>query len=503
LLKTESYTRGAIFSVLFNAAAKFIQFLNIFIIASLFGASTETDLYYFLFNFATIVIAGFISSIDAIVLMPEFIRLRDSVSIRKAIGFINKYLYIYMCLGLIIFLIGLINPISFFSIVSNFNRDILINNRLELIMSLLLILLIISCNLLTSVLATYKYFTIPNIVAFINNILSLIFLLIFYKKYGIVSAMVGITLGYFINAIFLVYILIKKIKWNFFWVDKSADIRIIKFIGATQITAFIVSLRLYATQFLLSGFGGGILTAINWGNQIGGLGEVFINAQLYTVSGIKFSEFYTTNKKEGAIQFFYTLISLLLTIGCIMFVVLFTCNSEIASIINFKNKFTNDVLVALSLSIVFLNIVPLINIFTFLSSKILASFQLINFKVVRNSLVGQSLLLIILWLGVKCWGYYGYFISSIIGFLIIALLYLMLVKRYFDTFSFLTLIKRNVGTVAISAFLIIAIESANYFTLFPHNLHVILKLFIITTLVVLVFLKKLKNNFMEFRTAIQ
>jgi putative peptidoglycan lipid II flippase len=503
LFKTESYTKGAILSVLFNAAAKLVQFINIFIIASLFGASTETDLYYFLFNFATIAVAGFISSIDTVVLMPEFIRLRDSVSTKKAMGFINKYLYIYIFTGGIIFLAGYINPVSFFSLISNFGYDTLLNNKSELILSLLLILLITASNLITSVLATYKYFTIPNIVAFINNIFSLIFLLMFYKKYGIVSAMIGITAGYLINAFFLTIFLIKKVKWNFLLFDKSFDTRIIKFIGATQITALVVALRIYATQFLLSGFGGGILTAINWGNQVGSLGEYFINAQLYTVSGIKFSEFNTNNKKEEAVNLFYTMLSMLLTIGCIMFVILFTCNVEIADIINFKHKFSPEVLIALSLSIVFLNVVPNINIFTFLSSKILASFQLINFKVVQNSLIGQVLLLILLWAGVKWWGYYGYFISSIIGFLIIALLYINLVKRYFNSFSLVKLINKNLSTIIITVILIIVIEAIKYFVILPAQINSMVSVLVISIFVVVVFFKKIKLNFISLKNSIQ
>ncbi len=503
MFKTESYTKGAIFSVLFNAAAKFVQFLNIFIIASLFGASAETDLYYFLFNFATIVIAGFISSIDAIVLMPEFIRLRDAVSAKKAMGFINKYLYIYMTIGLVIFLIGYLNPVNIFSLISNFEKSTLINGKTQLVLSLLLILLIICTNLLTSVLATYKYFTIPNVVAFINNIFSLFFLLVFYKKYGITSAMIGITFGYFINAFFLFFFFIKNVKWNFLWIDKSFDKRIVKFIGATQITALVVALRMYATQFLLSGFGSGILTAINWGNQIGSLGEVFINAQLYTVSGIKFSELYTKQQKDEAVKLFYNILSLLLSIGCIMFIILFTCNMQIADIVNLKGKFSKEVLLALSLSMVFLNVIPNVNIFTFLSSKILASFQFINYKVVRNSMVGQTLLLIILWLGVKFWGYWGYFISSIIGFSVIAFLYVLLVKHYFQTFSLRTLLKLNIGTLALTLLLIVGIEAINYFNILPKSLPSIYKVIIYSVLVLIIFFRKVKIDFLNLKKSIQ
>jgi putative peptidoglycan lipid II flippase len=501
LFKTESYTKGAVLSVIFNAAAKLVQFLNIFIIASLFGASTETDLYYFLFNFVTIVIATFVSSIDSTVLIPEFIRLRDSGNIKKAIGFINKYLLIYFSLGFIVFIIGYFFSISIFSLLSNFGKELLQQNKTELILSLFLILLIITSNLLTSILTTYKYFTIPNVVAFVNSILSLVFLLFFYKKYGIVSAMVGIVVGYLINAILLVGILIKKVEWNFLFIDTTYDKRITKFIGASQATAFIVALRAYATQFLLSGFGGGVLTAINWGNQIGSLGEVFINSQLYTIAGIKLSEFYTTNKKEAAVKLFYSLTTLLVTIGSIMFVILFTSNAQIAEIINFKHKFTKEVLIVLSSSIVFLNVIPSINIFSFISTKILASFQCINFKVVRFSLIGQIVLLIAIWVGIKWGGYNGYFVASIIGFFIIATLYLLLVKNYFTSFSILTLVKKNLHTIVLCSISILVIEGLKYLKWMP-NFNKFIYVSVISIFVTAVFAKKLFGDFKLFKNTI-
>jgi putative peptidoglycan lipid II flippase len=503
LFKAESYTKGTISSILFNTIAKFVQFLNIIFIGVIFGANTETDLYYFLYNFIILVIASFISSIDILVLLPEFIKIRDTLNVRKAISFINKFLYMYLLGGFFLFALCFFFSVSIYSIISNFSLEILENNKAELILGFLIIPLIISCNLLTSVLVSYKYFTIPNIVTLINNGLCLIFLLTFNKKFGITSAILGTVIGYIINLIILANILVIKLDWNFMWVTKDFDKRIFKFIGATQITACVVALRIYFTQFLLSGFGGGILTAINWGNQIGSIVDMLINSQLYTVSGIKFSQFYVNNEKENAIKFLHNVFSILFSLGCIIFIVIFFNRFEIVNLINAKNKFTQEVLIVLGLSLVFLTLSPTINIITALSNKILSAFQFINLIVLRNSIIGQILSILLLYIGVKGWGYYGYFFATVLGFIIIGFLNYKLINRYFETFTLLSLFKHNIKTIILSILAFITLMLLKKASILSEKFSPFVNILIVVFFVFTIFFRKLKTDFINLKHSIQ
>ena len=502
MFKTESYTKGAILSIIFNIAAKAIQLFSVFIIVSLVGANRDTDLYYFLFNFATFVIGGFISSLNIAILMPEFIRLRELGDLKNAMGFINKYLYLYLFIGLVGFFIVGFFAVGFFRLITNFETIILQQNKIEILLSIFLIILIIISNLLTNVLTTYKYFTIPSIVTFFNNLIALIFLLFFYKKYGIVSAMVGVTFGYLINTVLLMVFLRKKIKWNFISINFTFDKRILKYIGASQLTEFVVAIRTYFTQFLISGFVGGVPTSINWGTQVSMLGEVFINTQVYSISSIKFSELNAANNKTKAISLLYDLFSIIISINCLLFVILFSCSEFLGDIINFKGKFSLDVLNVLRTCILFFSIIPLINIFTFLSNKILSSFQFINFTTTRIVITGQILQLIVLFISVKYFGIKGYFIGSLIGFIVIAIFSIIPVLNNFESFSILRIFKNNKQTFLITIVLALSIKSVLHFNNFLFQFSPIIKVTIISILVTLCFIRKIQSDFNRLKVLI-
>ena len=76
LIKSESYKKGTVLSVLFNIISKGILFLLTIIIARYFGSNIKTDIYFFVFA-AMILFSGFINSIDTAVLIPESMRIRE------------------------------------------------------------------------------------------------------------------------------------------------------------------------------------------------------------------------------------------------------------------------------------------------------------------------------------------------------------------------------------------------------------------------------------------
>ncbi len=503
MFKSESYTKGTILSLVFNAAAKLIQFANIFIVSFLFGASTDTDLYYFLINFITIVLAGFIGGIDTTILIPEFIRLRENDTLKNAMGFINKYLYIYLIIGLLFSMIVVFVPVPFYGLVSKFSSHILVSNISALYLSIPLFFLIILCNLMSNVLVSYKYFTMPNVVAFINSLLAVIFLFLFHKKIGITSAILGFTVGYFVNFFLLITLLYKKLNWNFKLIKKGYEKRLLKSIGSNQFISLIVSIRMAITQFLLSGFLGGTLTAINWGNQIATVSDNFINTQMYSIAGIKFSEQYATNQKEKSIQFFYTILSLLIAINIMAITVYVCCANEIAFLLNFKGKMSMESLEVLKKAIIFLSIVPLINIITFLISKLLASYQLINKTFVQYSFIGQILLLIFTWLLIHYFGYVGYLYASILGFGSIAILYVLLIKKHFDAIKIKIVFSKYIFNGLISILFISAIHFLLHDIYFKYFTNKIIYILLILTSVFLIFLKSIKKDVIHFKESIQ
>jgi len=497
-ISKQSLASGTLMSVFFNAGAKIIQVLSMFLVGNLFGTGVDTDLYYFLYNFVIVIIAGFMGGIDATVVMPEFIRLRQQEGDGPAMGFVNKYIFIYLAIALVFTFYGFINPISFYDIFSNFKGTVLTDHRSMLLISLVLLVLVLVTNLLANVLNSYKYFAITNGFLLFNNLLALVSLLLFYKKYGIMSVMAGVTVGYMFNLIFLVFLLRVKFKWNFFIINRSISKRLIKFAGANQLVAFIVAIRSYCIQFLLSGLNAGVLTTVNWGNQIASLADAFLNVQFYSITGVRFSEYLALKQPEKAERFFYTVFNLLFLIAVIVFLLLFICSGSIVTIFNFKKAISSEIAEVLSNSMVYLSLVPLVNIITFLFSRLLVSFQLLNRIFLIYSIIGQVALLLLIWGGIYWYGYMGYIVASVIGFLIVAVFNYLLVKKHFKGVTvkkiFSTIYRTLImGAIVMAAGILLKRSVGVYAVSYP-----IPAIIIVVTVVALLFFTQIKKSLLAF-----
>lgn len=502
MINKRSLTSGTMMSVFFNAGAKLLQLLSIFLVGNLFGTGADTDLYYFLYTFVIVIIAGFMGGIDATVVMPEFIRLRQQEGDRAAMGFVNKYLLIYLIIAACFTCYGFINPVSFYGIFSNFKGDILATHQPMLIISLVLLVLVLITNLLANVLTSYKYFAITNGFLLFNNLLALVFLLLFYKSRGILSVLAGVTIGYAVNLFFLVVLLRLKFHWNFFIINRSVSRRLIKFAGANQLVAFIVAIRGYCIQYLLSGLNAGVLTTVNWGNQFASFADAFLNVQFYSITGVRFSEYFALKQPEKAVRFFYTVFNLLFLIGVIVFVLLFACSDSIVTVFNYNKAITPDIAKVLSNSMVYLSLVPLINILTFLFSRLLVSFQLLNRTFLVYSIIGQLTLLLLIWAGIYWYGYIGYIAASVIGFFIVAVFNYLLIQQHFEGISIKKIFSTMYSSLILAA-IVIAVSVVlkksigTYAVTYP-----IAAVIIVITVVTSLFFTKIKRSLLAFNKEI-
>ncbi|RYF87444.1 MAG: hypothetical protein EON98_00480 [Chitinophagaceae bacterium] len=432
--KAESYKKGTFYSVGFNVANKGIQLASILLISYLFGVNSNTDLYYYLFNLLTVIVAGFVSGMDISVLIPEFIRIREQVGINEGMAFINKYLIIYLVGGSVFFGLVLISPIGLYDLLSRFDTATLTKNITSLYIASLTLVFIIVTNLLSSVLASYRYFIVPNFIAFINNLLSIVFLLIFYRRFGLTGAFIGMAIGYIFNLILLIFLFVRKLQWNFFIMSFAGDKRIVKLIASNQLIGLVISLRGYVVQFLLSGLSAGTLTAINWGTQIASLSETFINSQVYSIAGLKFSEHYAKRNFESIAVLFYEIGNILATFSFAVLAVFCVFSNQIALLFDFKKHFPPATIIIIADTLKFIGAVTVINILTFLTTRLFAATQMIH-KTLILSIFGQLVLLLCVWQGLLHFSYLGYLTGYALGFLIISLCNLWLLSRTIKSVS--------------------------------------------------------------------
>lgn len=72
--RAEGYKKGIVYSILFSAVAKLTAFLNIALIAYIFGTNGQSDVYFFILN-AIQLISFLISVMESTVIISESMRL--------------------------------------------------------------------------------------------------------------------------------------------------------------------------------------------------------------------------------------------------------------------------------------------------------------------------------------------------------------------------------------------------------------------------------------------
>ncbi len=220
-------------------------------------------------------------------------RIRAEEGEENSKKFINFFLFLYASISLLsIIIVIILNPTSVFAVFSNFDQKDILNNDLLLYLSLPLFASISVINLLSDVLVSYKFFTIPMFVGIINASLSILFVLLFHDFFGISIALIGLTVSYTVNLLLLAHILKKKLKWRFSSISFVRDRRIWKNFAYANLGNFTGTAASYAPLFILSGFNAGIITALTFAQQISSLPTTLITYQFSSVAGIKFNELY-------------------------------------------------------------------------------------------------------------------------------------------------------------------------------------------------------------------
>src|SRR5690606_25598155 len=214
ILKTESYKKGIAYSTLLNVVSKGLVFINSLVVAFYFGTQIKTDIYFYTYN-TIVILSAFITSLNASVLIPESMRIRIKEGEEKSKEFLNLFIYGYIALTSIIVIVFIADPVHIFKAMSSFELQSIENQKSILLLAVPLIVMMPLVNLLTDIMASYKYFTAPMIAGIINGVFSIVFVVVFHSVLDIISLLFGLLASYSINLLLLIFLMAKKLSWNF------------------------------------------------------------------------------------------------------------------------------------------------------------------------------------------------------------------------------------------------------------------------------------------------
>lgn len=341
VFKIESTNKAIASSMFFSLLAKALNFIQMLVISYAFGLQRSTDILFYMLS-TVLLLTYFVTAVNSQVIIPEAIRIRNTVSEDKSKEFILHIYYIYLFIGIIGTLILLACPAKLMALFSKFGIDDIqanVNILMYIIPNFLLIIINTYCS---SVLNSYRLFSLPMILDMVKNLVIILFILLFSNLIEVSSLAIGTLAGnliqfFIINAL-MVKILNCRIKYKGYKISRDVMKKSIYGV-AGQLVTFING---FVLIYLLSGFSAGVFTAVDNSQKIVTvLGYVLIG-QVSSVIGVNFVELYNQNNFSMIRETFekYLKIGLLFMIPLCFIIFL---NSEaIISLIFQRGKFDSN-----------------------------------------------------------------------------------------------------------------------------------------------------------------
>ena len=190
-LKVDTYKKGAIYSAGLSVVVKFIAFIQNFLIAYFLGAGTGTDIYFYLFG-CIIAVCEIVQTVVSSALIPYSMQLRSQDSPQEENRCLNAFLYTVACVMAVLTVIAMAGGEECIRLLSHFQEED-IRMHAQLLYILLPVSLPYVFNIIfAEILASYKYFTFPQLIAVINNLLIILFVALFHKTLGVFLSLIHI-----------------------------------------------------------------------------------------------------------------------------------------------------------------------------------------------------------------------------------------------------------------------------------------------------------------------
>lgn len=286
MLRNESYKKGIINSSLFNIIGKSAAFVQQWLIGYYFGVGAETDVFFFTYNII-LFLSFFFLNFTTSVLIPEGMKIRNQESEENSKQFFNSYIIIYAATGAVLLIVALAAPDAILGLISSFGNDVIESNISLIKWCIPIIFLNLVVSIISEILVSYKYFTVPNIITLVNYSIGIAFIVLCHDWLGLDAIAIGLVLGYIANLAIVVHILRKELNWKFRLPIKHRIKQIFGSAFYSQIGYVVYLLAMYVPQSIFTSLPAGYLTAINFADKILTIPSIFLVGQITNVMAVK------------------------------------------------------------------------------------------------------------------------------------------------------------------------------------------------------------------------
>jgi len=452
-LNSESYKRGILSSITLNVFSKCLAFVNSMMIAYYFGTQSQTDIY--IYCYATVgLIIGFLGSLDASIIIPESMRIREQENAEKAQYFINYFLYLYIGIGLLVMFILLIDPVRVLSTISKFDIATLEENEQLVMWFVPICMLMLVTQYLTNILSSFKYFTSPIIAAIINSFFSILFLIFFHRSLAVKSIIAGLTVGYIFNISMLLFILKKQLNWHFSFrrIEFHPGLwRNVRYALLGNVATLVSG---YTPFYIMSNFNPGTVTMFNYAKSLSEIPSQMVTTQFSAVAGIKFNELSARKNLQDLNALFTETTNFLIFLMMPVFALFFLFSDEIVAIFYQRGAFgeaavkqTAYLLKFLGFSVIFLAVNTMVSRLFMATQKLK---EAIKFQIYMNGFF-IALLFIASWQ----YGITGFAAGTLLYQIIVIAGTYLLLRKHFSFIAYIDVL-RNIGfNLLLNGFLVV------------------------------------------------
>ncbi len=284
-----SYRRGIVFSTALSVVARGLTFLTAVAIAYRFGTSVATDVYFYCYVLATALV-GIVGMLNAMVVVPEIMRLQVQEGQTSAMRFANAVLYGYVAVTLAICAAAASFPLAVAGVGSRFSQAALEANQPTIILFIPLFLVMVVGQYLVDLLACQRYFTVPMLSSAGNNLLALGAILTLGTSAGLKIVPASLITGFVVQIAVLVLLMKRRFGWRFLEVTFPGRGGLVGHVALSQVANVVAVVGASLPSYLMSGLNPGLVTALQYGQRTAELPNSVLTAQFSAVAGIKFND---------------------------------------------------------------------------------------------------------------------------------------------------------------------------------------------------------------------
>ncbi len=429
-LKSESTGKSVVFSTVFSLVAKSLTFVQAMIVSYYFGATGDTDMFFFCVSLIML-LPGLFNNINQAVIVPNAIKIRETRSREESHRFVLYVYLFYVIAGLIGSVAASLAPQEFMMLVSRFGMEQVQQNIIIVKLMIPTFFFVLVNTYVLNVFTSYKYFTFPMVSDMIKSLLIIAFIAVFGTRYGVASMAAGVLAAHVIQFFLLNYMLVKLLGFKFkphrYRFDTKQK-RNVVFVVVSQ-TASI--LNQYIAIYLISGLSDGVYSALSYSNKIFNLLVLVFVGQVSTVVGINMIELYAKKVFDILNREFLKYVKVTMTVLLPVSFILSFQSVRIISVLLERGRFDAESVQLTSMFFRFIILMIPVMMLDRLVVRLIIARQIMHVSFIWN-VIGKVLSMSAVFVIINYADYRYYTLGLVlVEAVYVAMMYLFLVRKHF------------------------------------------------------------------------